>query len=281
MDIGLKQAGIKVQQSLDIDPEATEVMKMNKHFFDHEILTEDISKKLVKPQPDCDVMVFTYPCTKYSTIADIHEQRTGDELYLHALRHFALKRPEAFIAENVPGMKKFPVVMEAMTAMPDYYTTVICPVNTTCWLPQDRKRLIIIGTKKPFFITPPTEISNRPRIKDILERNPEPYDIPPYVITRLKGGYRDKPIIVDPDQPGAVAPCCVAHYSKDQGTRMVKDRKAKHGVRPFTIREYARLQGVPDDYKFPDKRSSFKIIGNGVPVPMARWVGLQLMSYFN
>jgi DNA (cytosine-5)-methyltransferase 1 len=61
----------------------------------------------------------------------------------------------------------------------------------------------------------------------------------------------------------------------------VKDKNAKHGVRPFTIREYARLQGVPDDYIFPDKRSSYKIIGNGVPVPMARWVGMQAMRYFN
>jgi DNA (cytosine-5)-methyltransferase 1 len=280
MDIGLKQAGIKVQQSLDIDPEATEVMNMNKHYHDHAVLTEDITKKMVKCQPECDIMAFTYPCTKYSSIADIHESRTGDELYLHALRHFALKKPEAYIAENVTGMKKFPVVMEAMTAMPDYYTTVICPVETTCWLPQERRRLIIIGTRKPFFIQAPSQVNNRPRIKDILESDPV-YDMPEYVVNRINGKYRDKPIIVDPDNPKAVAPCCVAHYSKDQSTRMVKDNKAKHGVRPFTIREYARLQGVPDDYVFPDKRSSYKIIGNGVPVPMARWIGQQLMNYFN
>lgn len=280
MDIGLKQAGINVQQSLDIDSEATEVMKLNPHYHDHEVLTEDITRKTVLDQPKCDIMGFSYPCTRYSTIADIHGARTGDDLYLHAFRHQVLSGVEAFFHENVPGMKKFKVVMEAITKLPHYYITVICPIEARNWLPQERTRLIVIGTKKPFFITPPTEILNRPRMKDILETDPV-VDMPEYAINRINGKYRDLPIIVDPSCPKAIAPCCVAHYSKDLSTRLVKDPKAKHGVRPFTIREYARLQGVPDDYKLPDKRSSYKIIGNGVPVPMARWVGQQLMNYFN
>jgi DNA (cytosine-5)-methyltransferase 1 len=280
MDIGLQQAGIQLQQSLDIDGEATGVMSANPHYFGHKILTEDITGKTVLDQPQCDMMSFTYPCTEYSTAADINKSRTGEDLYLHAFRHMILSGVEMFVAENVPGLKKFKVVMEAMTKLPHYYVTVICPVKASYWLPQDRNRLIIIGTKKPFFITPPNQITNRPRIKDILEVNPE-VEMPDYVISRLKGKYRDKPIIVDPDQPGAIAPCCVAHYAKDLGTRLVKDKKAKHGVRPFSIREYARLQGVPDDYVLPNKRSSYKIIGNGVPVPMARWVGIQAMKYFN
>lgn len=280
MDIGLLQAGIDVRQSLDIDEEATAVMKLNWHYHSHEILTEDITQKTVLDQPKCDIMGFSYPCTKYSTIADIHGARTGDDLYLHAFRHQVLSGVEAFFHENVPGLKKFKVVMEAITKLPHYYITVICPVKASYWLPQQRNRLIVIGTKKPFFITPPNQINNRPRIKDILEKDPQ-VDTPDYVISRINGNYRDKPIVVDPDQPGAMAPCCVAHYSKDLGTRLVKDKNSKHGVRPFTVREYARLQGVPDDYAFPDKRSSYKIIGNGVPVPMAKWVGQQLINYFN
>lgn len=280
-DIGLQQAGVKINQSLEIDPKATQVMTANPHYFGHKILTEDITKKTVLDQPECDVMAFTYPCTKYS-IADIHKTRTGDDLYLHAFRHMVLSDVEMFVAENVPGMRKFKVVMEAMTKLKQYYVTVICPVKASYWVPQDRKRLIIIGTKKPFFITQPNQIDSRPRIKDILESDPD-YDMPDYVLNRLyrRKGYRDGPIIVDPDQPGAIAPCCVAHYSKDLGTRLVKDKKSEHGVRPFSIREYARLQGVPDDYHFPNERNSYKIIGNGVPVPMARWVGQQIMRYFN
>lgn len=280
-DIGLQQAGIRVERSIDIDQEATDIMRMNKGwFFGDGIITADITLMTVLDQPDCDIMSFTYPCTKYSAIADIHGARTGDQLFLHALRHVALRRPPMYIVENVPGMKKFKVVMEAMTKLPDYYINIFCPIKASYWLPQKRDRLILIGTRKPFFITPPNQVNNRPRLKDILEENPD-VEMPDYVLSRINGKYRDKPIVIDPEQPGAIAPCCVAHYAKDLGTRLVKDRKAEHGVRPFSIREYARLQGVPDHYVLPNKRSSYKIIGNGVAVPMARWVGQQAMRYFN
>lgn len=280
-DIGFMLAGVNVQQSLDIDPVATAVMRSNPHYFGHKVLTEDITKKLVMDQPESDIMLFTYPCTKYSTIADIHGARTGDELYLHALRHAALKRPEMIYAENVPGMKKFPVVMEAMTNLPGYYFTVICPLDAAVWLPQRRKRLIIIGTKKPFSISAPAHVRNKKTLKDIIEKDPV-YDMPDYVIARINGKYRDKPIIVNPDDPGAIAPTCVAHYAKDLGTRLVVDKNAEHGLRPFSVREWARLQGVPDDINFNcSPREAYRIIGNGVAVDMGKWCGEVAMSYFN
>ena len=280
MELGMMQAGINVIQSLDLDREATSCLAANHHYFSHTILTADIKDKLVLEQPRTNIIVGTYPCTKYSAIADIHGTRTGDDLFLHFFRHIAIEKPEVYIVENVPGMKKFTVVMEAVTKLPDYYVNVFCPVDAANWLPQRRKRLILIGTRKPFFIRPPSQINNRPRLKDILEKNPI-VEMPDYVISRINGKYRDKPIIVDPEQPSAIAPTCVAHYAKDLGTRLVIDKKAKHGVRPFSIREYARLQGFPDDFVFENKRSSYKLIGNAVPVQMGEWVGKVAMRYFN
>jgi len=280
MEIGIMQAGVNVIQSLDLDAEATHCMKLNPHYFSHAVLTADIKDKTVLEQPPTDIIVGTYPCTKYSAIADIHGTRTGDDLFLHFFRHIAIEKPEMYIVENVPGMKKFKVVMEAMTKLPDYYVHVFCPVDAANWLPQRRKRLILIGTKRPYNISAPDAMNNKPRLKDILEKKPE-VEMPDYVISRIKGRYRDKPIIVDPEQPGALAPTCVAHYAKDLGTRLVKDRKTEHGLRPFSIREYARLQGFPDDLKFENKRSSYKLIGNAVPVQMGKWVGDVAMRYFN
>jgi len=280
MEIGLMQAGVNVIQSLDLDAEATACMKANSHYFSHPVLTVDIKDVTVLEQPKTDIIVGTYPCTKYSAIADIHGTRTGDDLFLHFFRHIAIEKPEMYIVENVPGMKKFKVVMEAMTKLPDYYVNVFCPVDALNWLPQRRKRLILIGTRKPFFISAPEQINNRVSLKDIIEKNPE-VEMPEYVVSRIKGKYRDLPIIVDPEQPSAVAPTCVAHYAKDLGTRLVKDKTAKYGMRPFSIREYARLQGFPDDFYFENKRSSYKLIGNAVPVNMGRWVGEEAVKYFN
>jgi len=280
MEIGMMQAGVNIIQSLEIDQKAVDCMNDNSHYFGHSILKQDIENITVLEQPKTDIIVGTYPCTKYSAIADIHGTRTGDNLFLHFFRHIAIERPEMYIVENVPGMKKFNVVMEAMTKLPEYYVNVFCPVNASNWLPQVRKRLILIGTKKPFLIQPPTQVNNRIRLRDILEINPE-VDMPEYVFNRINGKYRDKPIIVDASLPGAIAPTCVAHYAKDLGTRLVKDNQSPNGLRPFSVREYARLQGFPDDFKFNNDRNSYKMIGNAVAPPMGKWIGMQAMKYFN
>jgi DNA (cytosine-5)-methyltransferase 1 len=280
MELGLMQAGVNVVQSLDLDREATACMERNCHYFSHSILTTDIKDKTVLEQPSTDIIVGTYPCTKYSPIADIHGTRTGDDLFLHFFRHIAIEQPSMYIVENVPGMKKFNVVMEAMTKLPNYHVNVFCPVDAANWLPQRRKRLILIGTKTHYSISSPKQIKNRPRLKDILEINPK-VEMPDYVLKRMRGKYRDLPIIIDPELFSAIAPTCVAHYAKDLSTRLVKDKNAEYGVRPFSIREYARLQGFPDDFHFENKRSSYKLIGNAVPVNMAKWIGAVAMEYFN
>ena len=142
------QAGVRLIQSLDLDAEATACMKANPQYFGHDVLHADIKDITVLEQPGSDIIVGTYPCTKYSPIADIHGTRTGDDLFLHFFRHIAIARPEMYIVENVPGMKKFKVVMEAMTKLPDYYVHVFCPVDAANWLPQRRKRLILVGTRR-------------------------------------------------------------------------------------------------------------------------------------
>ncbi len=280
LDTGFVMAGIKVQQSVDLDKKAIQCMQMNPKYHGHRIIWDDVTQMPVKEQPEADIYAFTYPCTKYSMIGEIHGVRTGDELYLHALRHLAVRPPEAFVVENVPGMKYFKVVMEAMTELPGYYYNVFCPVDAKLWLPQSRERLIIIATRKPFSISAPSPAKVRPSIKDILESDVN-IRVNNSVIARIKGDYRDKPIVVDPEDSSSIAPTCVAHYAKDMGTRLVKDKSYKHGVRPFTVREYARLQGVPDDYNLPETNVGYKIVGNGVAVPKAHWVGTQLMKYFN
>lgn len=272
MDLGLIEAGIDIIRSYEIDNICCKTLKNN---FSHEIYQEDITKITVLDQPQTDVIIGTFPCTRYSAISDISKTRTGDDLFLHFFRHIALERPEMYIVENVPGMKKFRVVMEALTRLPDYYVRVECPVNSNIWLPQDRKRLVLFGSRKPFSGLQYPLFSKQMFIKDILEKDPD-INIPDYVYSRLNGAYRDRPIISNLSD---IAPCCIAHYSKDQSTRLVNDGIR---IRPYTVKEYARLQGFPDSFKFSgERREIYKQIGNAVSVPMARWVGEQIIRYFN
>lgn len=276
LDLGLEQAGVTIGQSFELDAHACKTYRAN---HDHKLVQGDLSQQLVLDQDTCDAMVFTYPCTKYSRIADIHGTRTGDELFLHALRHLAIARPEMYAVENVPGMRAFPIVMEAMTKMPDYYVQVFCPVQAQTWLPQKRDRLIIVGSKRRFNLRPPE--GTRPvTLKEVIESDPQ-VTIPKAVTERMSGKYRDLPIISDPDR-GDLAPTCVAHYAKDKSTRLVADKRYPLGVRPYSVREWARLQGLPDSFVFPvSDTAAYRQIGNGVPPVMARWLGGEMIRYFN
>ena len=275
MDIGLIEAGLQIAQSFEIDPTCCKVQREN---LGGAVIECDISQKLALDEQDCDAMVFTYPCTKYSPIADIHGTRTGDELFLHALRHIALKRPELYAVENVPGMRKFKVVMEAMTKLPEYYVQMFCPVKSETWLPQRRNRLILLASRKPFAWRPPEH--GRPlSLAEIVEAEPR-VTLPSAIANRMSGKYRDLPIVSDPAR-GDIAPTCVAHYHKDKSTRLLADSRYPFGVRPYSVREYARLQGVPDWFLFNcAETDAYKMIGNGVPVPMARWIGSEIVRYF-
>lgn len=275
MDVGLMQAGININQSFELDADAVATYR---HNLGNHIKHCDIANELVLEQDSCDGMLFTYPCTKYSTIADIHKSRTGDELFLHALRHLAIARPEFYAVENVPGMRAFPIVMEAMTKMPDYYIQVFCPIKSELWLPQRRDRLIIIGTKKSFTVRPP-ENTRQITLAEILETDPE-VTLPSAIKARMTGKYRDLPIISDPAR-GDIAPTCVAHYAKDKSTRLVADKRFPMGVRPYSVREWARLQGLPDTFEFPvSNTSAYKQVGNGVSVPAGKWLGIEMKRYF-
>jgi DNA (cytosine-5)-methyltransferase 1 len=276
MDLGLELGGVHVQQSFEIDPVCCKVLRAN--FPNTDVRQIDMRTKLVAEEKPCDVVVATYPCNKYSNAGHLHGVCTGDELYLHFFRHLAISRPECYGLENVPGMRKFPVVMEAMTRLPDYYINVFCPVRSQLWLPQRRDRLIIIGSKKPFAWREP-KATRRVSLREILEKRPQ-IEVPKYVYDRLNGKYRDQPIISDPAR-GDIAPTCVAHYSKDLSTRLVVDKRFRRGVRPYTVREYARLQGLPDSFVFPcSDQKAYQIIGNGVSIPVGIWLAKEFKRYF-
>lgn len=54
--------------------------------------------------------------------------------------------------------------------------------------------------------------------------------------------------------------------------------------RRLSVRETLRIQGVPDTYVLPKSlplSKKFKMIGNGVPVPLARAVAIQILEFLN
>ncbi|TRV65813.1 MAG: DNA (cytosine-5-)-methyltransferase [Microcystis panniformis Mp_MB_F_20051200_S6D] len=53
-------------------------------------------------------------------------------------------------------------------------------------------------------------------------------------------------------------------------------------TRPFTVREYARIQTFPDEWNFAGSTSSqYKQIGNAVPINLAEDIGLSIVTSLN
>lgn len=67
----------------------------------------------------------------------------------------------------------------------------------------------------------------------------------------------------------------------DLSTRLVADERFPNSARPYTVREYARLQGVPDTFTFAGSdNDAYRMIGNGVSVPVGKWIGSEIVRYF-
>jgi DNA (cytosine-5)-methyltransferase 1 len=53
-------------------------------------------------------------------------------------------------------------------------------------------------------------------------------------------------------------------------------------TRPFTVREYARIQTFPDKWEFTGSVSQqYKQIGNAVPVNLAKEIGYSIIKFLN
>ncbi|MFW6008661.1 MAG: DNA cytosine methyltransferase [archaeon] len=274
--------------SIDIDKQATDVLNYN---YNHTILTKDIRSTSWKLYKNIDGLCITAPCQSYSTARNMNRSKMnedelimGKELYLHGFRMLAMVQPEFYIAENVPEFLNYKIPTECFTELRPYDTYIVQADTLDFNLPQSRPRVFFVGFKRkwnnelgkfnPFF----HQLYNKKLyIKDILEDNPEIH-IPNYIKNRIKGNYRDLPSIKNIND---ISNTCVAHYAKDQSTTMITDDNGYKGLRPFTVREYARLQGILDSYSFSSiaRTTAYKIIGNAVSPIVVRGFAKEIEKY--
>ena len=279
LDCGLTEAGLKVVESYEFEKRACDTLAA---VGTSDVYKCDISKLLLENQKKTFVITATFPCTHFSTAG----LRDGDELYLEAHRIIRCLEPEIFVIENVPAMEKFGIVMEAFMEMPGYHVQKFILNAADCGAPQNRKRLIILGSKQE-FAWDFTSVKDKKYLRDIIE-----YDVD----TPLSEGAKNRLAGANPGQwPAHIydpeerdyGPTCVAHYGKDQGDQLVRFRPVtpkgvsdEKIVRSFTPREYGRLQGFPDDYPFQGgKVATLKQIGNAVSPAMARVIGKEILRY--
>lgn len=313
--LGLEKAGFETAAALEINKHACATLRTNRP--DVNVIQGDIAD-IVKEgtrnyigNEEIDILSGGFPCQAFSFAGKklgLKDAR-GTMFYWYAQLLNEL-RPKMFLAENVRGLvsheqgKTLQGMMDVFDEI-GYNVTYKVLKATNYNVAQKRERIFIIGVRKDleanFRFPEPRD--NIPVLRDVLQDVPESlgrqYPLRKYEIMELvpPGGYwRDLPIEIQKEymkgsfylgggKTGIARriswdePCLTLTTAPDMKQT---ERCHPEETRPFTVREYARIQSFPDSWTFEGSMTEqYKQIGNAVPVELARHVGLAMIQTLN
>lgn len=251
--------------------------------------------------PECEVLIAGPPCQGFSTLGRRDPLDERNALALEVVRLASSNRPDVVVIENVPPFLKSDAwarVRSGFEAL-DYQITTWELDAAEYGAPQHRTRAFTIASLVGRPVKPtPAEIPIPARIaldrpiaaNDRMHRWPAPTPLAAGRMARIpfKGDKRDlmsaAPEMcppswkavgcqatdvwgrIDPDKPVNTLRCAFQNPSKGRYIHPTEDRV-------LSLREGARLQGVPDNWDFVGRNYPVaRQIGNGVPVPLANAV---------
>ena len=317
--LGLEQAGFEEVALIEIDKTACETLKLNRPKWNVlnedivEVSKRDLLKEFNLKEGELDLISGGYPCQSFSYAGKklgLDDVR-GTMFYYYAEFIKQLK-PKMFFAENVKGLTTHDggkTIETMINVFEDLGYKVEWKV-LNAWdygVAEKRQRVVIIGIRKDLTdkvkFEYPIPHEYKPVLRDVLKDVPESV-VAKYPEKKKKvfdlvppGGYwRDLPDDVAKEYMkscyymGGGRTGIARRLSWDEPSLtltcspMMKqtDRCHPDESRPFTTREYARIQSFPDNWNFAGKMNDiYKQIGNAVPVNLAKCVGESIMTALN
>jgi DNA (cytosine-5)-methyltransferase 1 len=167
------------------------------------------------------------------------------------------------------------------------YTIYYKVIDSSCFVPQKRQRIFIVGFKNPLdFRFEELDYSSPPAIKSILEKRVDSkFTLSDHLWQYLQNhaekhrarGHGFGFGLVDLN---GVSRTLSARYHKD-GSEILIPQKNKN-PRRLTPRECARIMGYPDDYKIVCSNTrAYKQFGNSVVVPVVKYVANCMLNSLN
>lgn len=265
----------------------------------------DITKESVKKRipHGFDILCAGFPCQAFSLAGKkLGFEETRGTLFFDVADILRRYKPKAFFLENVKGLtihdkgKTFKTILKTLDEV-GYTVPTPQIVNAMYFgVPQHRERIYIVGFRKDLDIAPsdfayPEQKEVTKRWIDVREEKPVPakyYLSTQYIATLLnhkarheaKGHGFGYDIIPDDGVAHAIVVGGMGRESnlvidfrqKDlTPTTRIKGEVNKQGWRKMTPREWARLQGFPDEFRIVvADASAYKQFGNSVAVPAIR-----------
>jgi DNA (cytosine-5)-methyltransferase 1 len=317
--IGLEKAGIHCLALNEVDKWAAKTLKTNRANWN--VIHDDIRNVTFKNyEGEVDIVTGGFPCQAFSYAGKkLGFNDARGTLFYEFARVVKETQPAICIGENVRGLlnhDKGRTIKGMISILEDIGYTVLPPriLKAIFYkVPQKRERLLLVGIRKDLdaslyqFPKPYKKIYT---LKDALKKGElfsstvpfsdgQQYPKKKQEILDLipQGGYwRDLPIALQKsymgksfflgggktgiarrmswDEPSLTLTCSPAQKQTE--------RCHPEETRPFTVREYARIQTFPDDWKFEGAvTQQYKQIGNAVPVNLATEIGLSAVDFLN
>ncbi|WP_347173586.1 DNA (cytosine-5-)-methyltransferase [Polaribacter uvawellassae] len=316
--VGLEKAGIKCIALNEIDKWACQTLRENRPNWN--VLEGDIkSFDFSEYNNQVDIVTGGFPCQAFSYAGKkLGLQDARGTLFYEFARAVKEVNPLICIGENVKGLLSHEKgkTIEGMISILDEIGYNVVPVKVLKAIkykvPQKRERVILVGIRKDIDIkyeypkphnkiynlidalkkgelydsnVPKSEGSKYPEHKkNVLDLVPQkgywrnlPLDIQKEYMGKsfyLGGGKTGIARRIGWDEPSLTLTCSPAQKQTE--------RCHPEETRPFTVREYARIQTFPDDWKFIGSVSQqYKQIGNAVPCNLGQEIGYSIIKFLN
>ena len=310
LDLGFEKAGFKVAWANEFDKSIWETFEAN---FPHTKLDR---RSIVDVQsdeiPETDGIIGGPPCQSWSEAGagrGINDKR--GQLFHDYIRLLKDKKPKFFLAENVSGILHPKHAKALSNIIKEFenarYNVSYKLLNANDFdVPQDRKRLIIIGYRKDlgkkFEFPEPQEY--KPVLKDAIwdlrkakpakEGNKTNGDKGLWAPNHeyMNGGfssiYMSRNRVRAWDEPSFTIQAGGRHapiHPQAPKMKFIEQNKRifipgqEEKYRRLSVRECARIQTFPDDFifKYENIADGYKMIGNAVPVNFAHHIAKKIM----
>lgn len=314
LDLGFEQAGFEIVMANEFDKTIWDTYEKN---HKAPLIKGDIRKINSSEFPDCTGIIGGPPCQSWSeagALRGIEDER--GQLFFDYIRILKDKKPKFFVAENVSGMmaKRHTLAVDNIVQLFEDagYDVFIDLVNAHNYgVPQDRKRVFYTGFRKDlnvvgFKFPEPIDENDKKYLKDAIydlkdnaipardknKTNGDNCYIPnhEYFIGNYSTIYMSRNRVRSWDEPSFTiqasgrqapqhpqAPVMVKFDKND--CRFVEGKEELY--RRLSVRECARIQTFPDDFEFiyENVNDGYKMIGNAVPVELARVLAKEIKKY--
>ncbi len=316
--IGLEKAGLSCLALNEIDKHACSTLRNNRPNWD--VLEGDVRQiDFTSYKGKAEIVTGGFPCQAFSYAGKkLGFEDARGTLFYEFARAVKEIQPLICVGENVRGLLNHEggKTLAGMVSILDDLGYKVLPPRILKAIfhrvPQKRERVLIIGIRKdvniPYEFPKPHKEqytlkdalkagklfdSNVPKStgmayanhkKEILELVPQGgywRDLP----VELQKEYMKKSFYLGGGKTGMARriswdePCLTLTCSPAQKQT---ERCHPEETRPFTVREYARIQTFPDTWQFAGPLTSqYQQIGNAVPVNLAEEIGYTLIKALN